>query len=119
MAGNLKDILTHLSTEVDQETLMRYLNGQLSEEQKHEVEKKMLGSDFSDDAMEGLQQFKNKEKLTIILDQLDHDLKKKLLSKKKRRQRLQIKEQPWIYIAAITILVLIVVSYIVIRKMML
>jgi hypothetical protein len=41
MQENLKDILTNLSTEVDQETLLLYLQGKLSAEQQHEVEKKM------------------------------------------------------------------------------
>ncbi len=42
MQENLKDILSNLSTEVDQETLLLYLQGKLSAEQQHEVEKKML-----------------------------------------------------------------------------
>ena len=42
MSDKLKDILSHLSTEVDQETLLKYLEGKLSDEQKHEIEKKML-----------------------------------------------------------------------------
>ena len=65
MSGNLKDILSHLSTEVDQETLLKYLEGRLSDEQKHELEKKMLTSEFSDDAMEGLQEIKNKAKYLV------------------------------------------------------
>ena len=60
MPGKLKDILSHLSTEIDQETLLKYLEGRLSEEQKHEIEKKMLDSDFTNDAIEGLQEIKNK-----------------------------------------------------------
>ena len=52
MSEKLKDILSHLSTEVDQETLLKYLEGRLSDEQKHELEKRMLNSEFTDDAME-------------------------------------------------------------------
>ncbi len=58
MPGNLKDILSHLSTEVDQETLLLYLQGKLTEEKKHEVEKKLLQNEFDDDALEGLQEIK-------------------------------------------------------------
>ena len=118
MPDNLKDILSHLSTEIDQETLLRYLQGQLSDEQKHEVEKKMLASDFHDDAMDGLQEFRNKEKLSLLVEQLNRDLKLKLAKKKQRREKLRIKDQPWLYIALIIIILLIVLSYIVIYRMM-
>ena len=76
MSDNLKDILSHLSTEVDQETLLKYLEGHLSEEQKHEVEKQMLGSDFTDDAMEGLQEIKNKEKMSNTTDHSARGIKR-------------------------------------------
>ncbi len=118
MPDNLKDILSHLSSEVDQETLLRYLQGQLTDEQKHDVEKKMLGSEFTDDAMEGLQQFTNKDKLANLVELLNRDLKKKLEKKKQRRERLKIKDQPWLYITIVIILLLIVLSYVVIQRMM-
>jgi hypothetical protein len=118
MADNLKDILSHLSTEVDQETLLKYLEGRLSDEQKHEVEKKMLASEFSDDALEGLQQIKNKEKISLLVEQLNRDLHKKLEKKRKRRERLRFKDQPWLYIAVVIILLLIVLSYVVIHRML-
>ena len=41
MQGKLKDILSGLSTEIDQETLLLYLQDKLSPEKKHEVEKKI------------------------------------------------------------------------------
>lgn len=118
MSDNLKDILSHLSTRVDQETLLKYLQGQLSEEQKHEVEKQMLSSSFNEEAMEGLQEFRNKEKLSLLVDQLNRDLKKKLLKKKQRREKLRLEGQPWLYITLIIILILIVISYMIIHRMM-
>src|SRR4030095_12680838 len=99
MSNNLKDILSHLSTEVDQETLLKYLEGRLSDEQRHEVEKKMLATNFNDDAMEGLQEIKNKQKISSLVEQLNRDLHKKLEKKKKRKERLRFKDQPWLYIA--------------------
>ena len=41
MSPNLKDILTHLSTEIDQETLLQYLQDQLSDEKKTRGGKKI------------------------------------------------------------------------------
>ena len=118
MSDNLKDILSHLSTEVDQETLLKYLQDQLTEEQKNEVEKKMLARDFTNDALEGLQEIKNKEKISFLVDQLNRDLHNKLEKKKRRREKLRIKDQPWLLIALIILLLLIVLSYIVIHRMM-
>jgi NAD+--asparagine ADP-ribosyltransferase len=116
MKDNLKDILSSLSTEVDQETLLLYLQGKLSEEKKHEVEKKIMNNEFADDAMEGLQQFKNKYDLSVLVEQLNRDLHNKLEKKKKRREKLQIKDLSWIYFAVIIIILLIVISYYVIHK---
>ena len=118
MTDRLKDILSHLSTEVDQETLLKYLEGRLSDEQKHEVEKKMLGSEFNDDAMEGLQEIKNKKEISSLVEQLNHDLHKKLEKKKKQMEKLRFKDQPWLYITIVIILLLIVLSYVVIQKML-
>ncbi|HKC34717.1 MAG TPA: hypothetical protein VKB95_01605 [Chitinophagaceae bacterium] len=118
MSGNLKDILSHLSTEVDQETLLKYLEGRLSDEQRHEIEKKMLATEFTDDAMDGLQEIKNKQKISSLVEQLNRDLHKKLEKKKKRKEKLRFKDQPWLYIAIVIILLLIVLSYIVIHRML-
>ena len=118
MSDKLKDILSNLSTEVDQETLLRYLEGRLTDEQKHEIEKRMLGSDFTDDAMDGLQDIKNKKDLSSLVEQLNRDLHKKLEKKKKRRERLRFRDQPWLYIAIVIILLLIVASYVVIHRML-
>ena len=40
MSENLKDILSHLSPEIDQETLLLYLQDKLTAEKRHEIEKK-------------------------------------------------------------------------------
>jgi hypothetical protein len=115
---NLKDILSHLSTEIDQETLLLYLQDKLTPEKKHEVEKKLLENEFANDAAEGLQQFKNKESVSLLVDQLNRDLKKKLKSRKARRGKIHLAEQPWIYFAVILIIILIVISYFVIQRML-
>src|SRR6187397_3323896 len=118
MADKLKDILSHLSPEVDQETLLKYLEGRLSDEQRNEVEKKMMTTNFNDDAMEGLQEIKNKENISSLVEQLNRDLHKKLERKKKKREKLRFKDQPWLYVAILIILLLIVLSYIVIHRML-
>lgn len=116
MPENYKDILSNLSTEVDQETLLLYLQGKLPEAKKHEVEKQLLQTDFDSDAMEGLQEIKDKQQIQYMVEMLNRDLKKKTEKKKQRREKMKIKEQPWLVISIIILLLLIVLSYIVIRK---
>ena len=82
MSDNLKDILSNLNPEVDQETLLNYLQGKLSAEQQHEVEKKTMGDDFESDALEGLENVKDKRNLAALVEQMNRDLKKKTEKKK-------------------------------------
>lgn len=118
MQENYKDILSNLSTEIDQETLLLYLQGKLSDEKKHEVEKQLLNNDFDEDAMDGLQEFKDKEQLQYMVEMLNRDLKKRTEKKKKRREKMKIKDQPWLYISIIILFILIAISYLVIKKML-
>ncbi|HEX2608487.1 MAG TPA: hypothetical protein VHK91_13960 [Flavisolibacter sp.] len=116
MNEDLKDILSNLNPEIDQEILMRYLQGQLSAAEQHELEKQMLQNDFDSDAMEGLDQFTNKKDLTHLVDQLNKDLKEKTEKKKKFRRRLELKIEPWLLITIILVLLLTVISFLVIHR---
>jgi hypothetical protein len=117
MSENYKDILSHLSTDIDQETLLLYLQGKLSDEKKHEVEKKLIEDEFDNEAVEGLEDIKDKQQIQYMVDMLNRDLKKKTEKKKKRREKMKIKDQPWLYISLLIILLLIILSYIVIRRL--
>ncbi len=88
MAENLKDILSNLSPDIDQETLMLYLQGKLSEQKKHEVEEKLLENEFADDAIDGLKEFRDKEQVSYMVEALNRDLKKRTEKKKKRREKM-------------------------------
>jgi hypothetical protein len=116
MKDNLKDILSNLNPNVDQETLMLYLQGKLSAEKQHELEKHMLADDFETDALDGLQAIQNTNNISHIVEQLNSDLRKKTTIKKNRRQKLEVKAEPWIWIAILIILLLVVISYIIIHQ---
>ena len=118
MSENFKDILSNLSTEMDQETLLLYLQDKLSEEKKHEVEKKLIENEFANDAMEGLQEFRDKQQVSYTVEMLNRALKKKLQKKKQRKEKMRIKDQPWLYIAILILILLIVLSYIFIHRML-
>jgi hypothetical protein len=116
MQENLKDILSHLSTEIDQETLLLYLQGKLPPEKQHELEKQILDNDFAADAIDGLQDFGDKKKLALMVEQLNHDLKKKTSRKKTRRRPIQ--SESWLLITLAIILVLVILCYFIIYRHM-
>ena len=118
MSESFKDILSNLSTDVDQETLLLYLQGKLSEEKKNEVEKKLSQHEFDDDALEGLQEIKDKQQIQYMVEMLNRDLKKRTAKKKKMRDKMKIKDQPWLYISILILILLIAICYIVIRRML-
>ena len=118
MPDNLKEILSHLTTEIDQETLLLYLQDKLPAEKKHEVEKSLSANEFANDAMEGLQQFGDKKQVAYMVEMLNRDLKKKVEKKIERREKLKLKDQSWLYIIIFIFILLIVLSYMIIQRML-
>jgi len=118
MNENLKDILSNLNPEVDQETLLQYLQGKLPAQEQHQLEKQMMGDDFDSDALEGLQEFQSKKNLAALVDQLNFDLKKRTEKKKRFREKLKLKLDSNVIVAIIIILLLIILSYFILHKKM-
>ena len=118
MQENLKDILSNLSTEIDQETLLLYLQGKLSAEQQHEVEEKMVDNEFAADAIDGLQNFKDQQKIQLIVDGLNRDLKNRTNKKKAFRDKLRLKNDPWMPIAILLFLLLVILCYFVVHYLL-
>ncbi|HEX6333193.1 MAG TPA: hypothetical protein VFZ78_03140 [Flavisolibacter sp.] len=116
MDQKLKDILSSLTPGVDQETLLHYLQGKLTAEEQHEVEKSLASGEFESEAMEGLQQFSNTTKLTLLVDQLNRDLRKRTDRKRRMREKLRLKPDPWLLVAVILVLLLAVISYVIIHR---
>lgn len=116
MSDNLKDILSNLNKDIEQEKLLDYLNRKLSAADAHEVEKQMADDEFMNDAVEGLENFNNKKELSLIVEQLNHELKKQTSKKKKKIEKRRLKDQPWLYITIITILLLVVIGFVLIKK---
>ncbi|HRP56075.1 hypothetical protein [Agriterribacter sp.] len=114
MNNDLLNILSH-SKETDQQKLLDYLEGKLSPEEKHEIEKLLIDSDFDSDAAEGLQQVQDKSNIPAVVNELNKMLVKKL---SKRRKKLLKKKSPELTIpvvATIIILLLIFMFYVLLR----
>ncbi|HTQ29183.1 MAG TPA: hypothetical protein VMI35_13690 [Puia sp.] len=118
MNQELLDILSNSNKDIDNQKLMDYLSGKLSEPEKHEVEKLVAGSDFMQDALEGLKNIKDSRKLQAYVDQLQQSLQGQLTQNRRRREKHRIKEYPWIYFTIVLILVIAIVGYLIIRQVL-
>jgi len=116
MSDNLKDILSNLNKDIEQEKLLDYLNKKLPAAEAHELEKQMADDEFMNDAVEGLEHFKNKKDLSLLVEQLNQDLKKQTAKKKKKKEKRKLRNEPWLYITIAVLLVLIVISFVLIKK---
>jgi hypothetical protein len=116
MSDDLKNILSNNNKNIDTRQLMDYLNDQLSEANKHEVEKNMANDNFTNDAIEGLQEFNSAKDIPLFVEQLNKDLQKKTAKNKRRKEKRQWKDQPYTYIAVVIILLLLLTSYFILKK---
>lgn len=116
MNNDLKNILSNLSKDIEQEKLLEYLNRKLSAEEQHALETQMNDDAFMSDAMDGLEQIKNADKVSLAVTQLNEGLKKQLEKNKKRRNKGTVIQDSWIYYTVILLLLLAVIGYVVIKK---
>jgi hypothetical protein len=112
MSEELKDILSNLSPDSNQETLLKYLKEQLDKEEQHKLEKHLLDDDFENDAVEGLQSIENKQGIELTVAALNRDLKKRTEKKKREREKREIKPQWALYFSILILLIIIVLIYI-------
>jgi anti-sigma factor RsiW len=115
MNKDLLNILLNSNKDIDNQQLMDYLAGKLSEEEKHAVEMQLAENDFMSDAVEGLEIVKNKRDINVFVDQLNRDLHKKLFRKSKKQRRKAI-QQRWTFAAIILILALLLAAWLMIVK---
>ncbi len=113
---DLLNILSNSNKDIDNQKLMDYLNDKLSAEDKHEFEKTLIDSDLMNDAVEGLEKFKDKKELNAFVEQLNANLKKQIEKKKSKKQKRRLKDFPWLYFSIIMIIIIILISFFVIWK---
>ena len=118
MSDGLKDILSNLNKDIEQEKLLQYLNQHMSEQEKHAFESQMNDDEFMNDAVEGLQSLKDKNDIPLVVNQLNTSLKKQLTKKKRRTSIIDAGQQTWVYFSIILILLLIIAAFLIIRKIL-
>jgi len=116
MSDELLNILSNSNKDIDNQKLMDYLSDKLSEGEKHEIEKKMVDNEMVNDAIEGLENLKNKKDINVLVEQLNNNLKKQLQTKKLKKQKRQIKDLNWLYLSIILILIIILIGFLVIKR---
>ena len=117
MSDELKDILLNKDKNIEQEKLLLYLNSALPDSAQHELEKQMIEDDFMNDAVEGLQDLKNRKDIPVYVQQLNSGLKKQLDKKKKREDKRKISSSYLIYFSVIIVLILLVLAYIILKRL--
>ena len=116
MKNELKDILSNSNKDIDNQQLMDYLSNQLSKADSHEIEKNMADDAFMNDAVEGLQKIENKKDMQAYVEQLNNDLQKQITKNKVRKEKRRLKDQPYTLLTIIIILILVIVSFVVLKK---
>lgn len=112
--SDLKNILNN-GPELNEDALKRYLNGTASEEERFEIENQMADEAFLNDAVEGLQNFKDPQLMDHYVNQINKEIQVQTSKKKRRRIKRHIEDQNWTLISVILIIVLCILGYFVIH----
>jgi hypothetical protein len=110
-----KDILHDNGEPLNEEELIDYLNNNLSEEERYALEKKLVDSTFENDAVEGLEKIRRPKNLDEYVQQLNKNLHQQLDTRKKRRLRRKLKDNPWVITTILILLAICIVGYVVVH----
>lgn len=114
MQDDLLNILSNNNKDIDNQKMIDYINGKLSEEQKHEVEKWMADNPLFNDGIEGLQQAGSARSATAV-EQINRQLRLHLQQRRRKKEPVFISSNLWIYVAVLLIIILVVVGYLLIK----
>lgn len=93
------------------DSLLKYLNNELTNKQQHEIENQFLESPFESDAVEGFESLKNRNLIPIDIEQLHQSLTKQIQDHKKKKNKRKIKELPFIVLITVIVLLLCVLAF--------
>jgi hypothetical protein len=96
---------------LNEEQLMKYLQDNLSDEERHAVEKQMADSNFVNDAVEGLEKIQHKKDIQQYVNELNNQLHKHTEQKKKRKNKRKLKSLDWLILTVIMVLLLCLIGY--------
>ncbi len=91
--------------------ILDYLEGKLSGEALHEVEKNMAESPLVNEAVEGLELVGRKKDIGDYVDQLNRELRHRTRQQKEKRTHRGIPTQIWVMAGILIILLIAVVAW--------
>lgn len=100
--------------ELNEEQLLNYVKGKLTEEEANVFERKMNRSSFLNDGVEGLQEFSSSEKINAYVQQVNTNLHQRLDDKKRKNKR-GFKGLSWEIIAVIAVILLCILGYVIVE----
>jgi hypothetical protein len=112
--SDLKNILSQ-GSDPNEEALKRYLAGSSSEEERFMIEHQMTDEAFMNDAVEGLQNFKDPKVMQDYVNKLNKELLKQTVKKKRSKLKRHIEDQHWTLLSVIIIIILCILGYFVIH----
>lgn len=115
MNDNWKDMMKGVPGHLDEKQLMDYLEGKLDPQKAHEVEQMMAESGFLNDAVEGLSQMKDKQRIATILHELNSKLQTKTQKQKRKYQPFFPNQQTLTLVVLITILLLVTLGFVIFK----
>ncbi len=104
------EILSKGNEQLSDEDLLKYLDSKTSAKERHCIEKKLDGTLFESDAVEGLKQIKSPHLVKNHVKQLNKKLQQQLLSKKYRKQKTTVKNFQWTILAIVILLLICILA---------
>lgn len=100
---------------VDSGRLLAYLEGRLSDGERHEIEKQMAESAFLSEAMEGLERIRDSKRIAPIVGELNSALKGSMRRGRTRRVAKSANFPDWLALATLLVIALAAIAYFVYR----
>jgi ribosomal protein L11 methylase PrmA len=102
--------------ENNEQMVLDYLNHKLTPDEQHLFELKMDENKFMQEAVEGLEMINNKQQIMQYVAELNKNLSNQFERKKIHKHKRKLKEQDWIIISVVIILLLCILGYLVIKQ---
>jgi hypothetical protein len=115
MDSNLKNIIQTSPQTIDDALLLKYSEGKANAEEQYLVEQFLNEDSIENDALEGIALINNTAETNAISDGLKAYIKSLIHKKKERKSKRTFKENWMVYVIAISLFLLVIVSYLVIR----
>lgn len=107
--GDLNEILSDNEQPISEEELLQYLDNNVPDKEKYNIEKKLIDNPFEEDAVQGLAAIHNTDAVATYVKQLNSKLTQ--LATKKQRKKRELNITKWVVLAIMVLLFICVIGY--------